>query len=230
MNDDLFDWKSKLTDMTTVNPNIVLMLPRFGLSLGFGDRSVNDVCGRQGVDTDFFLLICNVYSFDDYIPSQDKIISTDMKQLVPYLEKSHNYYFEKRLPHIERHIERIASNLEEKTSRVFKVFFADYKNEVIEHFNYEEKYVYPHIERLLNGVNDNDYRISTYLSAHSNVDEKLDDLRQIISKYLPETASSDDAIDVIYDILQLSHDLKKHSLIEEKILVPYVKHLEKKVK
>ena len=39
--------------------------------------------------------------------------------------------------------------------------------------------------------------------------------------------TDDDAIDMIFDILQLSRDLRKHSLIEEKILGPYVKQLEK---
>ena len=39
--------------------------------------------------------------------------------------------------------------------------------------------------------------------------------------------SNDDAIDMIFDILQLSLDLRKHALIEDKILGPYVKLLEK---
>ena len=39
--------------------------------------------------------------------------------------------------------------------------------------------------------------------------------------------NDDDAIDMVFDILQLSQDLRKHSLIEDKILGPYVKQLEK---
>ena len=41
------------------------------------------------------------------------------------------------------------------------------------------------------------------------------------------TTDADNTIDMIFDILQLSRDLRKHSLIEEKILGPYVKQLEK---
>ena len=44
-----------------------------------------------------------------------------------------------------------------------------------------------------------------------------------------EQVISDDAVDVVHDILQLSNDLNKHSVIEEKVLVPYVKHLEEVV-
>jgi regulator of cell morphogenesis and NO signaling len=51
---------------------------------------------------------------------------------------------------------------------------------------------------------------------------------QIIFKYLPGNVSQGDSIGVVFDIFQLSSDLHKHSLIEEKVLVPYVKLLEKK--
>ena len=33
-------------------------------------------------------------------------------------------------------------------------------------------------------------------------------------------------LDVVYDILRLSEDLKKHTFIEERIMVPMVMHLE----
>ena len=48
---------------------------------------------------------------------------------------------------------------------------------------------------------------------------------QIIFKYLPANATTDDSIDVVFDLLQLSQDLVKHNVIEEKILIPYVKLL-----
>ena len=67
------------------------------------DRSIADVCEESGVDTDFFLLICNVYTFNNYVPSTATILGTDMTGLVPYLEKSHRYYVDKRLPHIGSH-------------------------------------------------------------------------------------------------------------------------------
>ena len=36
-------------------------------------------------------------------------------------------------------------------------------------------------------------------------------------------------MDVVDDILRLSEDLKKHTFIEEKIMVPLVRHLEKAI-
>ena len=37
-------------------------------------------------------------------------------------------------------------------------------------------------------------------------------------------------MDVVYDILRLREDLKKHTFIEEKIMVPLVCHLESAMK
>ena len=51
----------------------------------------------------------------------------------------------------------------------------------------------------------------------------------IVFKYLPPQVDDDNVLDVVYDILRLSEDLKKHTFIEEKIMVPLVKHLEKAI-
>ena len=72
--------------------------------------------------------------------------------------------------------------------------------------------------------------MSKFVDSHGNIEDKLGDLVQIIFKYLPESVTSDDTVDMVYDILQLSLDLNRHSLVEEKVMVPYVLHLERSVK
>ncbi|MBR5102532.1 MAG: hemerythrin domain-containing protein, partial [Muribaculaceae bacterium] len=129
--------------------------------------------------------------------------------------------------HIEEHLEHIANMLPNKKAKLaFTSFFQAYREEVMEHFNYEEVNVYPYIESLQQNSDDRSYNIDTFLNSHGNLQETLNDLTQIIFKYLPQNDASDDAIDVIFDILQFSQDLYKHSLIEERVLAPYVKLLE----
>jgi regulator of cell morphogenesis and NO signaling len=72
------------------------------------------------------------------------------------------------------------------------------------------------------------HRIRNFEKEHNEIKDKLNDLMQIIFKYLPENIPQGDSISVVFDIFQLSSDLNKHSLIEEKILVPYVKLIEKR--
>lgn len=222
----LFSSESRLSDLITAHPALLSMLTRLGISLGFGDRSIADVCKESGVDTDFFLLICNVYTFNNYVPSTAAILGTDMEGLVPYLEKSHKYYVDKRLPHIELHLDAIAQKLGGRIGQVFISFFNEYKQDVEEHFKHEESKVFPHIRALMAGERDTTYKIADFLHSHSDIEGKLNDLLNIVFKYIPPQVDDDNVLDVVYDILRLSEDLKKHTFIEEKIMVPLVKHLE----
>ena len=225
----LFSSDSRLSDLITAHPSLLALLTRLDISLGFGDRSIADVCETSGVDTDFFLLICNVYTFNNYVPSTAAILGTDMTGLVSYLEKSHRYYVDKRLPHIESHLDAIAQNLGGRIGQVFISFFKEYKHEVETHFKHEEHDVFPHICALMAGERDVTYSIGEFLRTHSDIEGKLDDLLNIVFKYLPPQVDDDNVLDVVYDILRLREDLKKHTLIEEKIMVPLVKHLEQAI-
>ena len=229
MKSRLFSSDSRLSDLITAHPSLLTLLTRLGLSLGFGDRSIADACKERGVDTDFFLLICNVYTFNNYVPSTATILGTDMTGLVPYLEKSHRYYVDKRLPHIQSHLNAIAQQLQGRIGKVFSSFFMEYKSEVEAHFLHEEQEVFPHIRALMEGKRDKTYSIGEFLHTHSDIEGKLDDLLNIVFKYLPPQVDDDNVLDVVYDILRLSEDLKKHTFIEEKIMVPLVKHLEKAI-
>ncbi len=222
----LFSSDARLSDLITAHPSLLALLTRLDISLGFGDRSIADVCEASGVDTDFFLLICNVYTFNNYVPSTAAILGTDMTGLVSYLEKSHRYYVDKRLPHIESHLDAIAQNLGGRIGQVFISFFKEYKHEVETHFKHEEHDVFPHIRALMAGERDVTYSIGEFIDTHSDIEGKLDDLLNIVFKYLPPQVDDDNVLDVVYDILRLREDLKKHTFIEEKIMVPLVQHLE----
>jgi len=227
MTDFIYNENDNLSAMVTAQPDMLLTLSHFGIPLGFGDKSIKQVCEAHGVDSQFFLLISQVYCHDSYLPPQATLMNTPMTGLVPYLLRSHDYYLNHRLPHIGHHLDKIANMLPQRAGNAIKQFFNAYVDEVRNHFAHEENKVYPHIANLLSNDKDN-FTIKEFLDSHDNLDDKLSDLVQIIFKYLPTGVTDDESIDMIFDILQLSRDLRKHSLIEEKILGPYVKQLEKK--
>ena len=72
------------------------------------EKKVEEVCQQNNVPVNLFLLLCNVYTFDSYFPSQEEINQIDGAILVKYLKESHTYYLDKRLSHIGKHIEKIA--------------------------------------------------------------------------------------------------------------------------
>ena len=244
MTEYLYNETNNLSALITAQPQLLLTLSHFGIPMGFGDKTIAQVCAEHNVDPQFFLLICEVYSNDNYFPSAATLRATPMEGLVPYLLRSHDYYLNRRLPHIGLHLEKIAEMLPSRAGKAIKQFFSAYIEEVREHFSHEEKIVYPHISHLLAGESDDNFKIKDFLDSHDNLEDKLSDLVQIIFKYLPgshtppvspsilegelgTTHADDDAIDMIFDILQLSRDLRKHAIIEDKILGPYVKQLEK---
>lgn len=224
-----FTKNMKLADVILANHSLVLMLQRFNIELGFGEKTVADVCATYHIDCDFFLLICNVYTHNEYLPTDEELKNTDMSGLVSYLVESHQYYLGERIPHIEKHLNRIADACRAEHKTILLRFFNDYKTEVANHFSYEEKIVFPYIENLHNGLKNAGYSITQFEENHSNIEDKLSDLTNIIIKYLPGDILPKERISLMFDIFQLSADLNKHSLIEDKILIPYVESLERKL-
>ena len=221
-----FDNTSKMSDLLIDFPQLTYLLPRFGLSLGFGDCSVHEVCSRHNVPDDFFLLICAIHATGE-LPRDIAVESVSPECLVPFLRGSHQYYVDKRLPHIEEHLHHIADLLPVQLHDAFMAFFEDYKRDVDAHFAHEEQRVFPHITALERGERPSDYSIDLFTHNHGNLEDKLNDLMLIIFKYLPEDIPADgDSVEVVGDILQLTGDLHCHSIVEERVMVPYVKRLE----
>lgn len=222
-----FVGRMKMADVVAANHTLILAMPRFGISLGFGEHSVQEICEQYGLPVDFVLLIFNVYTFDDYLPDGDDLERTDFSPLVPYLEASHRYYLQERLPHIERHLLHVAGSAGERYGRVLKSFFEDYRKEVVEHFESEEREVFPYLQRLRRGEQVERPVSEHFADNHSDLVDKLGDLTQILYKYIPGDNFAEELNELVFAIMQLSADLEKHAVIEEKILLPYIMQLER---
>ena len=223
-----FSEKTKMAELVISNPKLMLTLSRFGIELGFGDHNVKEVCEKANVNSTFFLLICNLYSNPDFIPTSDDIDSVDVKTILSYLSVSHRYYVEERIPHIEHHLNRIIEACPERFGNTLQRFFKEYKREVANHFKYEEETVFPYINSLCDNTQEKQFSIHEFESNHSNIEDKLDDLMNILIKYLPADIFPKERIEISLDIMDLSSDLNCHTLVEERVLVPFVESLERK--
>lgn len=213
-----------MADIILENYALLTVLPRFGIRLGFGEHSVADVCKRYGVNEQFFLLVSNVYTFDEYLPDEAGISTLDVESLIAYLQRSHAYYTCTKIHSIEQQLEAMTDAHQERDSRIIRSFFDEYKNEILNHFTYEEQYVFPYIKAISSGANTGHVQIDKYEQNHSNIEDKLSDLKNIIIKYLPEGYSSEARNNVLLEIFLFEEELLKHTLIEEKILLPFVSH------
>ena len=93
----IFTSRMKMADMIASNYDLILMLPRFGITLGFGEKTVKDVCREANVDENLFLTVCNIYSFDDYRPDDEEVAAIDHRLVVEHLQASHRYYLEEEI-------------------------------------------------------------------------------------------------------------------------------------
>ena len=96
---------------------------------------------------------------------------------------------------------------------------------------YEEKYVYPYVEALLQGKPVADFEIDMYSKHHGQESNKLRELKSIIIKYLPSDGLHNNQLSAtLYDIYNNEEWLSLHAQVEDDIFIPAVRRLEQKLK
>lgn len=231
-----------MSDLVHENYLLLPIINRFGISLGFGSKTVDEVCAAYGLNTDFFLEVVNAYNNKDFFPEKN-LRSFSIKLIVDYLQSTHTYFMNVKVPQIGEQIEELLSATSaENKEKVFliKKLFAEYQEELRVHTKQEDDNVYPYSieveKQYLSGTPDEGFlarmasdSIQKYAKEHSNIDEKLYDLKNIIIKYLPPLADTNRQNLVLYELFNLENELHAHGIIEDKVLVPKVSLLEKKV-
>ncbi|MBQ9439335.1 MAG: hemerythrin domain-containing protein [Paludibacteraceae bacterium] len=217
----MYTLDSRMIDMITADPNVVLLLPRFGIGLGFGNDTVAKVCSRAQVPEQLFLMVCNVYSFDNYSVTRDELRSLRIDSLFGYLKASHQYYLNDRLKHICGHLNSVAESAGKQGQYLTK-FYSEYVEQVERHFQNEEKRLFPAIAGLVRGEQVEITVIDEFIKHHDRLDEQLSDLIQLVLKYIPGV-NTEDSTEMLFDIITLVRDLQKHAQIEEQVLMPYIK-------
>ena len=237
----LLEKDMKLADVIHHDYNLIPVISRFGIMLGVGDGSIENICNEKNINIDFFLTILNSFHDPQYL-DKNYLQSFSAILLIDYLQKTHNYYLENKIPEIEGLIKEMQSESEiDKVSYdLLQKFFEGYKNELVKHIEREENRVYPYVIDLENAVLNNDispsilsqikeYSITSYEAEHENVEEKLMDLKNIIIKYLPCSKYQQSRYRLLKELTVLEKDLNDHARIEDLILVPKVEILEKQV-
>lgn len=82
--------------------NVLTVLSRFSLPLGFGQKSIGELCDESGIHTDAFLLIIN-FLLTGEIDSAS-IMKVSPADVVYFLHNSHDYYLSYKLPHIRANL------------------------------------------------------------------------------------------------------------------------------
>jgi len=118
-------------------------------------------------------------------------------------------------------------------------FFNEYATQLQTHIAFEEKSVYPYIielekvhnknnaEAIKHFTENNEFIIKDYATQHDNIEEKLFDIKNLIIKYISPKENFSLCFKILGQIGHLEEDIKDHSEMENKIIVPQVAIMEK---
>ena len=198
-----------MSDLICENYPMVLVMSRFGIALGFGEKSIGEVCRQNGVDANTFLTVVNLLTGDVQGLTDEVSNALSLETLIRYLHNAHDYFLAFRLPNMRRKLNEAISTCPEDVAFVIRRFFDEYAEEVNKHMTYEEKVVFPYVR-------------------HEQIDQKLSDLKNILIKYYPGEGGHL-LNSVLFDLFTTEEDLVSHSLVEDNLFVPSIVWYENKV-
>ena len=214
-----------MSDLICDNYPMVLVMSRFGIALGFGEKNIGEVCRMSGVDPYTFLTVVNFLADEDITPEHD-VRKLSVDDLIKYLHNAHDYFLNFRLPHIRRKLIDAISDCPEDVAFVIRRYFDEYAAEVDKHMNYEERTVFTYVQSLLNGKKDPKYNISIFRKHHDQIEMKITELKNILIRFYPGK-SSHLLNSVLFDIFTTEEDLASHTRVEDFLFIPTVLAFEK---
>lgn len=218
----------KMSDLILSNHLQVLVLERFGIELGVQDKTIATVCNEYNISAEVFLTIANLQNNSAHFPDLS-LSNSDIEEIIKYLKRSHQYFSEEVFPEIITNIHRMSEFNNKPEIVMVEEFFNEYKNEVDQHFNYENVEVFPYILSLLEpdktaGVSQ--YSVSEYKEHHDDIEDKLDDLKKLLIQHLPQKKDCVIRRKILFALFNLELDLAIHTKIENDILIPLVEKIE----
>ena len=223
---------TKIADVIINNPYLMLLLEHFGIEAPLQEKTVGDVCAENKINPKLFLAFVSLYNGLPY-DFGDNFTHCDISSIIVYLKNSHKYYSEEIYPTILGIIRQMSHSESQSEMALVEKFFDEYFAEVTEHLNYENDIVFPYIinlqeifSGLKNPVDLSKYSVSEYREHHDDIKEKLDDLKNLLIKYLPQKEAPSIRRKLLMSLFELEYDLNIHSQIEDSLLIPLVAKME----
>ncbi len=222
----------KLGDTISEHYQLLLVMSRFGIPLGFGDDTIGVVCKKNNVDAASFLAVVNYVANGDSSGAHN----VDLSSMMRFLKNSHRYYLEFFFPELRRKlIEAIDFSSENKLSSLILNFFDNYVAAVRKHLEFEDERLFTYVERLIAAGRGEaeipePINIVRYARQHEQIDNQILELKNIMIKYYPGNGKANALNAVLYDIFSCEEDFKSHCDIEDNIFMPAILLMEEKIR
>jgi len=222
----------KMAEVITNNPYLLVILENFNIKMPVQDQSVYEVCTKFNIHTDLFLIISNLYNGLKHQPLHP-LTHEDAITITKYLKNTHQYYLKEIYPEIIDSIRQLSERNNHKEMLMVDNFFCDYFEEVKEHLDYEDQVVFPYVRDLSDQIShkankllNSKYSVREYQDHHNDIQEKLNDLKNLLIKYLPQENDQSLRRKVLFRLSEIEYDIAVHAKIEDLILIPLVESME----
>lgn len=210
----LYNRESKLSEAILTHPQLIPVINRLGVSLGFGEQTIGFICSREHIDADFFLSVVNTFLDPDYFPVKADDTFT-LEKTADYLRKTARYYLNVQLPNIRRHFgSLIARSGSENNLKQLNSFFEETAAQLEQQIERDERELYP---ALLKGEAG---EMSGSVMSHNDVEERLHDLLHLFVAHIKGDYDRNLATAVVSAIFSLEKDYRQNNRIRRRILMP----------
>jgi len=202
----------KICDLMSHEEDAIQIISRFGLEMGVGEQTIEQVCEAHGVHTPTFLAVVNYKVFHQRAIPKD----IDVPTLQQYLQNAHTYFLDFRLPRLRRALIEaiIPADPTTKIPGLILRCYDEFAEEIRIHIEHEN-------EGLFDEHEHDDQRIT----------DKLTEIKNLIIKYYPSQSQSQSQSSITYllisvmsDLWHTQQDFEDHCAIEDDILRPAISH------
>ncbi|MCR4664593.1 MAG: hemerythrin domain-containing protein, partial [Paludibacteraceae bacterium] len=228
----MYKEENKMADLMASEPQALQIIARFNIPLGVGNKTIADVCCEHGVDVQTFLTIINYR-----LSSERKVDlkAVEMHSLLQYLRNAHDYFLSFLLPRVRQKIIE-AMNYQGSDPKITVLIiqsFDRYSEQISAHMTHENEQIFPYVESLLRGERNGEVDVTTFAKQHHSEDdqnaaEKLSEVKSLIIRYYPSPEENNLLYSALYDLFVTERDFATHCDVEDAILFPLIKLLEKK--
>lgn len=205
----MYKASDKICDLMAHEEDAIQIISRFGLEMGVGEQTIEQVCQAHNVHTPTFLAIVNYKVFHHNAIPED----IDLPTLQRYLANAHAYFLDFRLPRLRRALIEaiIPADPTTKIPGLILRCFDEFVEEIRTHIEHEEKGLFDEHEH-------DDQRIT----------DKLTEIKNLIIKYYPTSNQRNSnpitylLISVMSDLWHTEQDFADHCAIEDDILRPAI--------
>lgn len=196
------------------------------------------VCEAMDLNYELMQAILKTYDDSSEFPYRE-MEKFSIAEVLNYLKLTHKFYLNKKLPEMEQTAIQVFRKYNDTHTllSLLCMFFTDYKKKLEEHIRYEERRLFPYIEKLIeidsNGVGQqeilmvlNAFSAKSFIENHTNIEDELQEVRKTILKYTEHEKTPLPYRVFLSQLQYFEIELCKHALMEDNILIPRVIELE----